>query len=125
MPDREIDPLSRVLGGIENELKSISRTQSEDRLAAARYRTDIRSEIREVNKTFQVMQDDVQSVQSDMRSSAEKISEMIPAVRTLQNNALLSKGALNLAVILGKIAHVASAMIGALSVLLFQKWLGK
>ena len=33
--------------------------------------------------------------------------------------------ALNLAVILGKIAHVASAMIGALSVLLFQKWLGK
>ncbi len=125
MPDREIDPLSRVLGGIENELKSISRTQSEDRLAAAQYRTDIRSEIREVNKTFQVMQDDVQSVQSDMRSSAEKISEMIPAVRTLQNNALLSKGALNLAVILGKIAHVASAMIGALSVLLFQKWLGK
>ena len=93
MPDREIDPLSRVLGGIENELKSISRTQSEDRLAAAQYRTDIRSEIREVNSDFsrscRMM---FKAYNPTCGLLQKKISEMIPAVRTLQNNALLSRG---------------------------------
>lgn len=125
MPDREIDQLSRVLGGIENELKSISRTQSEDRIAAATYRTEIRAEVKEIHDDFETVQADVQGVQADVRIASEKIAEIVPAVRGLQESALLSKGAVNLAVILGKIAHIVSAMIGGVIALLFQKWLGK
>lgn len=125
MPDRKIDQLSRVLGGIETKLEVISRTQSEDLVAAAQYRTDIRAEIKDMNKNFQSVEADVQAVQVDMRGTAEKILEIAPAVRALQDRALLSKGAVNLAVILGKVAHLISAMIGGVIVLLFQKWLGK
>jgi chromosome segregation ATPase len=125
MPDREIDQLSRVLGGIENELKSISRIQSEDRLAGAQYRTDFRAEIKEMATHFQEVQADVQSVQSDMRTAAEKIAEMHPMVVNHEQRFLMSKGAANFAIVLGKLAHIISAMIGGVFVLLVQKWIGK
>ena len=125
MPDREIDQLSRVLGGIENELKSISRIQSEDRLAGAQYRTDFRAEIKEMAAHFQEVQADVQSVQSDMRTAAEKIAEMHPMVVNHEQRFLMSKGAANFAIVLGKLAHIISAMIGGVFVLLVQKWIGK
>ena len=125
MPDRELDQLSRVLGGIENELKSISRTQSEDRLAAAQYRTDVRSEIKEIHEDFQVVQQDVQGVQADVRSAAEKIAEMHPMVVNHEQRFLMSRGAANFAIVLGRAAHVVSALIGGLVAVLIQKWLGK
>lgn len=48
MTGRDIDELSRFLGGIEQQLKSVVSTQAEDRVASAQYRTDIRKEIGDV-----------------------------------------------------------------------------
>jgi hypothetical protein len=45
MTERGIDELSRVLGGIENQLKTVTTTLAEDRIASAQYRTDIRREV--------------------------------------------------------------------------------
>jgi hypothetical protein len=125
MPDREIDQLSRVLGGIETELKTIVRTQSEDRMSAATYRTDMRRDFKEMHDDFNTVQSDVQGVQSDVRIVTEKVAEMYPTVVKLDQAAMMSKGAVNLVVVLGKFAHIISALIGGVVAVVLGKWLAK
>lgn len=111
--------VSYELGGIKQALETITRTLSENRLADAQYRTGIREEMTK-------QRDAIQHVGSDLAIAKKDIADMKPTVESLEQRALMSKGAANLAIILGKFAHVISAGIGGILVLLIDRYvLGK
>jgi hypothetical protein len=64
-----VDPLSHALGRIENALETITRTQAEDRVSSAQYRTDMRREIRTVSET-------VIDLKNRVNNNADEIAEM-------------------------------------------------
>lgn len=113
---REPRNVDYALGRVEAQLQSIGTTLSEDRLASASYRTDIRRQLAETDEKLGKMFSELHSAKSD-------ISEMKPKVESLNQRALMSKGAANLAIILGKAAHILSAALGAGIVVLLQRWL--
>lgn len=116
--DRPHD-VSYELGGINKQLETITRTLSENRTADAQYRTDIRKELASQTNT-------INSIQTDIVIAQKDIAGMKPKVESLDQRALMSKGAANFAIILGKFAHVVSAGIGGILVLLIDRFvLGK
>ena len=117
MPER-LDELSRVLGGIESQLDLVLRTQGEDRLAAAQYRTDIRRELAETK-------DSIHSVQIDIRIVTDEVSSMKPTVTKLEEIRLMSAGATKLALIFSRAAHLIAGMLGGLAVFLLDYWTRK
>lgn len=117
MTDRPHD-VSFELGGIKQALETITRTLSEDRMASASYRTEVRKELAAQTST-------INSVQTDIVVAKNAIAEMKPKVESLEERALMSKGAANFAIVLGKFAHVISAGIGGFIVLLVERWLHK
>lgn len=108
--------VSYELGGIKSSLDTIMRTLSDNRLADAQYRTGIRAEMK-------VQSDAINAVGSDLALAKKDISDMKPKVENLDERAKMSKGATNLAIALGKFAHVISAAIGAGIVFLLERWL--
>lgn len=110
--------VSYELGGIKNALDTITRTLSENRLADAQYRTGIRAEMK-------VQSDAINAVGNDLVLAKKDISDMMPKVNSLDQRALMSKGAANLAIVLGKAAHIISAAIGAGIVFLLERLLGR
>lgn len=117
MTDRPHD-VSFELGGIKQALETITRTLSEDRMASAQYRTEIRKEL--ADQTIKI-----NAVQTDLVVAKNAIADMKPKVDSLDQRALMSKGAANFAIILGKFAHVVSAGIGGFIVLIVERWLHK
>lgn len=113
MTDRPHD-VSYELGGIKQALDTITRTLSENRLADAQYRTGIREEMGKQREA-------ISSVGNDLTIAKRDISDMKPKVESLDQRALMSKGAANFAIIVGKFAHVISAGIGAVVVLLIDR----
>lgn len=113
--DRPND-VSYQLGSIQQALDTITRTLSENRLADASYRTAVRDEM-----TSQ--RDAINSVGSELSLAKRDISDMKPKVDSLDQRATMSKGAANLAIILGKFAHVVSAAIGGVIAVLIEHWL--
>lgn len=111
--------VSYELGGIKNALDTITRTLSENRMADAQYRTGIREEMTK-------QRDAINGVGNDMALAKKDIADMKPKVASLDERAAMSKGAANLAIILGKFAHVISAGIGGVLVLIIDRYvLGK
>jgi hypothetical protein len=108
--------VSYELGGINKQLETITRTLSENRLADAQYRTGIRAEMA-------VQRDAISAVANDMTLAKNAIADMRPTVESLEQRALMSKGAANLAIILGKFAHVISAALGGVVAVLLERWL--
>lgn len=106
--------VSYELGGIKEALGTITRTLSENRLADAQYRTGIREEMGK-------QRDQISAVASDLTTAKNAIAKMEPKVESLDQRALMSKGAANFAIILGKFAHVISAGIGGIIVLLIDR----
>lgn len=102
------------LGGIRAQLETVLKTQAEDRMASAQYRTDIRKELREAHE-------DIGSVKSDLAMAKADIAEMKPKVITLEQRALMSAGAAKLAIVLGKFAHIISAAVGGAIVIILDK----
>jgi len=115
MTDRPHD-VSYELGGINKQLEAITRTLSENRTADAQYRTDIRKELAAQTTT-------INAVQTDIIIAKKDIAGMKPTVESLEQRALMSKGAANFAIVLGKFAHVISAAIGGALVALIEYWL--
>jgi hypothetical protein len=64
-----VDPLSHTLGRIENALETITKTQSEDRVASAAYRTDMRREMTTIRET-------VFDLKNRVNNNADEIAEM-------------------------------------------------
>lgn len=112
--DRPHD-VSYELGGINKQLEAITKTLSEDRMSSAQYRTDIRSEIGK-------QRDAINIVGSDLAIAKRDIADMKPKVESLDQRALMSKGAANFAIILGKGAHIISAGLGAVIVMLLDRF---
>lgn len=112
--DRPHD-VSYELGGIKQALDTITRTLSENRMADAQYRTGVREEMGK-------QRDAIGSVGHDLAIAKGDIADMKPKVETLNERALMSKGAQNLAIVLSKFAHVVSAGIGGLVVLLIDRY---
>lgn len=115
MTDRPHD-VSYELGGIKASLDTITRTLSENRTADAQYRTGVRDEMRE-------QRDAISGVGNDLAIAKKDIADMKPKVESLDQRALMSKGAANFAIVLGKFAHVISAGIGGVIVLLIDRFI--
>lgn len=115
MNDRPHD-VSYELGGIKQSLETITRTLSENRLADAQYRTGVREEMTK-------QRDALNAVGNDMTLAKKDISEMKPKVDSLDQRALMSRGAANFAIFLGKAAHLITAGISAIVVLLLDRLL--
>lgn len=64
-----MDPLSHTLGRIENALETITKTLSEDRMAAAQYRTEMRRDLTTVRET-------VTDLKNRVNYNADEIAEM-------------------------------------------------
>lgn len=116
MNDRPVHDVSYELGGIKQALETITRTLSENRTADAQYRTGIRADMA-------LQSASINAVQTDMALAKKDIAEIKPKVDSLDQRALMSKGAANLAIILGKGAHIITAGIGATIALLIERWL--
>lgn len=116
MTEHEINDVSFALGGIKSQLEAVLRTQSEDRTASAQYRTDIRKELQKTN-------DVIATVKTDVTIAKNDIAKMKPTVESLDQRAMMSKGAANFAIVLGKFAHLIAAALGGVVALLLDKWL--
>lgn len=113
--DRPHD-VSYELGGIKSSLETIMRTLSENRTADAQYRTAIRQEMTSQTNT-------INAVQTDMALAKKDIGEMRPKVDSLEGRAMMSKGAANFAIVLGRFAHIISAAVGGIIVALLDRWM--
>lgn len=118
----EIHPLSRVLGSIEADLKTVLRTQAEDRMADAQYKTDVRKELADVHDEIQSVSIDVKSAASAAALAHAGLQELKPKLEALQNSYLMGKGAARLATVLTKIGY---GLGGGGVLYLLQRWLGK
>ena len=119
--DRPHD-VSYELGGIKNALDTITRTLSENRLADAQYRTGIREEMGKQRDAISGVGNDLAIAKRDIADTKEDISKIQPKLQSLEDRALMSKGAQNLAIWLSKGAHVVSAGIGGIIVLLIDRY---
>lgn len=114
--------VSYELGGINKQLEAITRTLSENRTADAQYRTGVRQEMKEQRDAIGGVGNDLALVKRDVADTKKSIAEIEPKVDSLEARALMSKGAANLAIILGKAAHFISAAIGGALVLLLDRF---
>jgi hypothetical protein len=118
--DRPVD-VSYELGGIKQALETITRTLSENRMADAQYRTGIREEMTKQRDAIGHVGSDLAIAKKDIADTKEDISGIRPKLQSLEDRALMSKGAANFAILLGKFAHVVSAGIGGVIVLLIDR----
>jgi hypothetical protein len=74
-----LDPLSQMLGEINAKLEMVLKTQSEDREASAKYRTDIRRDLGEVK-------DSVTDLKFRAGNNADEIAEARAEISALQTS---------------------------------------
>ncbi len=111
-----LDPLSRVLGGIETQLESVIKTLAEDRMAAATYRTDIRREIKETHE-------DVLTVRQDVNAVTAHVNEMRPTVAALVAVRQMSVGAQRFAIWLGRSGVIIASALSAIFAVFLNRWI--
>ena len=115
MPDRTPEKnVDYVLGRIEGQLDNILKTLSENRMADATYRTEVRKQLGEGSERMQHIESQLALVTSDM-------GEIKPKVAVLEERMHMSNGAARLAVVLGKVGHIISAAIGGAIVIILDK----
>lgn len=123
MNDRPVHDVSFELGAIKSSLDTIMRTLSDNRLADAQYRTGIREEMGKQRDAIGSVASDVSLVKRDTADTKQDIAEINPRLKSLEDRALMSKGAANFAIILGKVGHVIMAGLGGICALLIERWL--
>lgn len=69
----ELDPLSQLLGAIDAKLQMVLKTQSEDREASAKYRTDMRRDLAEVKGS-------VLDLKNRVNNTADEVAELHPGL---------------------------------------------
>lgn len=115
--------VSYELGGIQASLDMIIRTLSDNRLADAQYRTGIRAEMKVQGDAINAVGNDLALAKKDIADTKDDIAEIKPKMKSLEDRALMSKGAANLAIILGKVGHVISAGVGGIIAVLLERWI--
>ncbi len=121
--DRPAHDVSYELGGIKTALDTITRTLSENRTADAQYRTGVRASMEAQAASINAVGTDLALAKKDIADTKNSINEIKPKVENLESRALMSRGAANLAMILGRFAHMISAGIGAIVAVLLERWL--
>lgn len=110
MAPRELDDLSLKLGEIVNELRTVTRTQGEDRVSSAQYRTDMR-------KDMGAIRDAQGEAKTDIKIALTRLDQMTPIVEVLERNRLMTLGAGKVAVIVVRsvwaLGAVISGIVGA------------
>lgn len=86
----EVDPLSHTLGRIENALETITKTLSEDRMASASYRTEMR-------QSLQTVKDNVSDLKNRVNNTADEMAELRPIVESHQLKFVQGSGIWNAA----------------------------
>jgi hypothetical protein len=109
-PKPGIDELSRVLGGIEAQLANITKTQAEDRMASASWRTGIREDIAGIRE-------DVAEMKGGVRSVTTEVDEIKPVIADYVEQRAQARG-------IGRLATAAAAIFGG-GVVVFMQWLLK
>lgn len=123
MTNPPVRDVSYELGGIKSALDTITRTLSENRTADAQYRTGIREEMGKQRDAINGVGNDLAIAKRDIADTKEDISKLQPKLESLEARALMSKGAANFAIVLGKFAHIISAAVGGVVVLLLDRLL--
>lgn len=90
------DKILIMLGGLEKSGEMIIRALSEDRTAAAQYRTDVRNEIAGLRREYHV-------VQSDLNIIKAKVESMEPKVEKLEQKDFTHEGAKKAAISIGTV----------------------
>src|SRR5947209_4892424 len=85
-----VDPLSHTLGRIENALEMITKTLSEDRLASAQYRTDMRRDLAMVSEGMGALKNQV-------TNNADELADLRPFVEDYRLRAAQGSGIWNAA----------------------------
>lgn len=118
MPGEQPNQLWRTLGGIEKSLEAITKTLSEDRVASASYRTEIREEIKK-------NREETLNLNGAVKLVTDAVAEIKPQVSALWDARQQSTGAQRLARYLGHILTVLfGAAGGAIAVWLNHLWSG-
>lgn len=107
-----------MLGGLQKGSDVILKTLSEDREAAARYRTEIRAELAGLRNEYN-------AVQSDLKLIKDKVEKMEPKVENLEQGRLIREGAHQFAGFLGKAVYAIWAAIGGAVVVFIEKLMHK
>jgi hypothetical protein len=81
-----MDDLSRTLGAIEAKLDMVAKTQAEDRVASAQYRTDMRRDLSDVR-------DSVGDLKNRVNNNADELAEMRPEVEDYRKHKHQIEGA--------------------------------
>lgn len=123
MTDRPAHDVSYELGGIKQQLETITRTLSENRSADAQYRTGIREEMGKQRDAISEVNTKVTITQRDISDTKQAVDEIKPKLKSLEDRALMSKGAANFAIAVGKVGHVIMAALGGIVALLIERWM--
>lgn len=115
--------MSFELGGIKQALDTITRTLSENRSADAQYRTGIREEMGKQRDLINGVGSDLAIAKRDVADTKDDIADIKPRMKSLEDRAMMSKGAANFAIILGRFAHIISAGIGGIIAVLVERYL--
>ena len=113
MPPDEIDNISFHLGGIHTALEHITKAMSDDRSASATYRTEIRKEVKDVREK-------VDAIGGKLASVVDDVAELKPVVKSLEERAAMSKGAVLFASVLGRAGHLLIAGLGGVAAIVLE-----
>ena len=103
-----VDPLSHTLGRIEQALDTITKTLSEDRMASASYRTEIRRDLTAVR-------DMVHDLMNKVNNNSDDIAEIMPHVEDWKTTQAKGVGVWNTAKVIWTIGiGLGAAGIGAI-----------
>jgi hypothetical protein len=105
-----IDELSRLLGAIEAKVDLVGKTQAEDRMANASWRTDVRKELGGIRSDITEIKGSVNTVTTD-------VAEMKPDVADYVQKRAEARG-------ISRLAHLIAALGGGSFALALQ-WLLK
>lgn len=107
-----------ALGQIDAKLGTITQTLSEDRLSDAQFRTWVREQTEDQNVRLG-------KVETQVHGLGEKITDVMPRVRTLEDRAIEALGSARAWKIMGKLGQAAAGAIGGLVALVLERiWRG-
>lgn len=105
-----VDQLSHTLGRIEQSLETITKTLGEDRMAAATYRTEIRSAVN-------IVRDNVADLKNKAENTASDVAEMRPYIADYIERRAEVRG-------LSRLGHLIAALGGG-GIALTVQWILK
>lgn len=117
--EEEVGSVSFMLGQLKQGMDTIIGTLSEDRKAAAQYRTDIRNEMSGLRAEYH-------DVRSDLNVVKEKVEKIEPKVDAMEQKHDQEDGAktfaLSVGSFVGKFAQLIVGAIGGVLAVIVERW---